>query len=910
MARRLVSQTTAVLLLTALLLASRFPSIVATQARPAGQPADGARVGSVAASAPSVRRVLALYWYPSDHPVSVTFDRQFQTVLKGQSAVTIERYAEYFESMRFPGDAQARIMRDYLRQKYADRKIDVIMAWGSVPLEFLLKYRADLFPDAPIVFYVGTLESAKGYELDGLTGITNPDAYTRTLELVLNLHPDTTTVYVISGTPARDKLIEREASSQLVAFQSRVKLNYLTDVPLDRLIATVKNLPKGSVIIYSRQSQDDHGRVLQQIDFLDLISRAASVPVYSPWRSLIGFGTTGGVVDDPVAGATRTAQIVLRVARGARAEDIPVDHIPKVPTFDARQLARWGISEDRLPAGSVVLFREPTLWSQYRHYIIGTGVLVVLQTLLISGLLVQRARRRRVENALRESEQRFRLMADTAPVMVWRSNAAKECDFFNLPWLEFRGRTSAQEEGFGWSSGVHPADLERCLAVYTSAFDERRPFQMEFRLQRADGEYRWVLDSGVPRFGPDGAFAGFIGSCFDITERRQAVDALQESEKRYALATASGSVWVWDWNLATNDVWVDASLKHALGYEDHEIENRLDAWLKHVHVDDASRVLMDAYAHAHGKAASFETEHRKIHRDGSVRWFLTRGSAVRLPDGRAIRIIGTDTDITERKSAEITLEETRHELARVSRVTTLSQFAASIAHETSQPLNTILLNARACLRWLGGNQPSIDQLRMTLQDIADAAKQANEVMTRNRGMVSRHPTEKQLLDVNMIVRDVGALARTRLHKSRVKLDMALEPDLAEILGDRVELQQVLLNILLNGVDAVEAASPAVRQISMRTRETTDGFIEISVRDTGVGLRGVDVRKLFAPFYTTKPAGTGVGLSISRLIVEDHGGRLWAESNEDSGATFFFTVPVARPLDSGLEHRLPHGHSIH
>ena len=138
--------------------------------------------------------------------------------------------------------------------------------------------------------------------------------------------------------------------------------------------------------------------MLQPFDFLDPISRAASVPVYSPWRSYLGYGTVGGVVDDPVAGATKAAEIVLRVARGARPEDIPADRVPKIPTFDARQLTRWGISEARLPAGSVVLFREPTLWTRYRSYIIGIGAVLATQTLLIGGLLVQRARRRRVES--------------------------------------------------------------------------------------------------------------------------------------------------------------------------------------------------------------------------------------------------------------------------------------------------------------------------------------------------------------------------------------------------------------------------------------------------------------------------------------------------------------------------------
>ena len=540
---------------------------------------------------------------------------------------------------------------------------------------------------------------------------------------------------------------------------------------------------------------------------------------------------------------------------------------------------------------------------------IGSSVILALQTLLISMLLVQRTRRRRVEAALRESEERFRLMADTAPVLVWRAHVNKGCDFFNLPWLTFRGRTLEEEAGDGWTEGVHPGDLEQCLATFTSSFDERRPFQMEYRLQRADGEYRWMLNSGVPRFAPDGSFQGYIGSCFDITDRRRATEALQESEKRYALATLAGSVGVWDWNLDSNDIWIDPVLKRALGFADSDIDNRLDAWLSHVHPDDTGRLLIDAHMHAHSNTLAFENEHRMIHRDGSLRWFLARGSAVRLGDGRAVRIIGTNTDITERKNAEIRLEETRHELARVSRVTTLAQFAASVAHETSQPLNTILLNARACLRWLKGTAPSVDQMRTTLQDIADAAKQATEVMVRNRGMFSRHPVEKQTLDVSAMVRDVLALARTRLNRSRVSVELTLDSSLPDVVGDRVELQQVLLNLLLNGIESVEAANPTSREIRIDTRRSDAAHVQISVRDDGVGLRNVDVKNLFTAFYSTKPTGTGVGLSISRFIVEDHGGRLWAEANDGPGATFHFTVPIATPIEPRPTER-PLGITIH
>jgi PAS domain S-box-containing protein len=786
-------------------------------------------------------------------------------------------------------------MRDFLRHKYADRRIDVLFAWGPLTLQLLLDYRSELFPGTPIVYYTGTLEGVMDYEQVPMTGVLQPDTYPSTLEVVLRLHPETTEVFVIAATGNDDRVIERDAARQLEEFQGRVKLTYLTDLPLDRLIATVKSLHRQAIVIYSRQRpQGDTGKVLQQSDFLDLVSRAAPVPVYGPFRSLLGYGIVGGVLDDPEAGATKAAEIVLRVAEGARPQDIPPDRTPRVPTFDSRQLVRWGIDEDRLPPGSVVLFREPTIWSEYRSYIIATAVVLGVQTMLIGGLLVQRTRRRRAENALRESEERFRMMANTAPVMIWRSNADKAYDFFTLPWLEFRGRSLQEEAGSGWMQGVHPADLERCLAIRSTAFDQRRWFRIEYRLQRGDGEYRWVLDTGLPHFAPDGTFAGFIGSCVDITERKQAEEALHESEKRYAVATAAGSVGVWDWNVETGELYVDPALKRALGFADHEIESRFASWSQHVHPEDAGRLELDAQAHVAAGTPFFENERRMTHRDGSVRWFLTRGSAVREADGRVRQIIGTDTDITERKKVEARLEETRRELTRISRVTTLAEYAASIAHEVSQPLGAIVLHSKACLRWLTGGGAPTGELRDALSDIVEAANRADEVVTRNRDLFRHHATTKEALDIRRVVKDVIPFLRTRLEQHHIALVLRFDDTVPPVFGDRVQLQQVLLNLFGNSIEAMETVDRQRRTLTVETRLTGERLVEMTVRDTGIGMQDVNAGQLFAPFYTTKTKGTGVGLSISRTIVESHGGTLWAEPGTAPGATFRFTLPVADP----------------
>jgi signal transduction histidine kinase len=362
--------------------------------------------------ATQVRRILVLHWYGIENPSTAAFDRDVQATLR-QSPGEFIYHAEYLEAGRFPGPEQAQILRDFLIRKYRDRKIDVILAWGAPPLEFLFEHRKDLFPGTPIVYYSSSTDSVKNLIHEPITGVLNPAFFGTTMELALSLHPDATEAFVITGTASKDKLLEREASDQFVKLGERVKFTYLTDLTLEEILLTVKSLPRHSVVFYARTAQEVGNPGMEPGDVLQAISRASTAPVYCPYRSLLGYGSIGGVVDDPVVGARKAAAIAARVARGARPEDVPIDFTPRVPMFDARQLARWGISESRLPSGSVILFREPTIWNEYRYYVIGTLALVAFQALLIGRLLVQRTRRRSAEAALRESEQaRLRQMSE------------------------------------------------------------------------------------------------------------------------------------------------------------------------------------------------------------------------------------------------------------------------------------------------------------------------------------------------------------------------------------------------------------------------------------------------------------------------------------------------------------------
>jgi PAS domain S-box-containing protein len=349
------------------------------------------------------KKVLVLYWYNKDHSWNVNFDRNFQGALRSAPVGTFEYYPEYLESNRFPGENQSLLLRDYLRQKYADRTIDVVVANSDASLDFLMKYRDDLFPDTPIVV-ITTRRPTTG-ELAArpdLTGLTTLSDHRKTVDLALRLHPRTKQIFVVSGTLQHDKRLETVAREDLRDYESRVRISYLTDWSPDELAAKAKTLPEDSIVLYIwQQSLSDQSRVLETQDILALVARSASVPIYGMANVDIGIGAIGGYVNTAEATGSRAAEIVLQIANGVKARDIPVESAPIVPIFDWRELRRWGISEDELPADSLVRFKEPSLWDQHKQFVIGALGLITVQTGLIGWLLIEYRRRRLAEKANR-----------------------------------------------------------------------------------------------------------------------------------------------------------------------------------------------------------------------------------------------------------------------------------------------------------------------------------------------------------------------------------------------------------------------------------------------------------------------------------------------------------------------------
>jgi PAS domain S-box-containing protein len=504
----------------------------------------------------------------------------------------------------------------------------------------------------------------------------------------------------------------------------------------------------------------------------------------------------------------------------------------------------------------------------------------------------------RSELALQESEQRFRQMADAAPVMVWMSGVDKGCTYFNKRWLDFTGRTVEQERGDGWAAGVHPEDRERCLATYTRAFDARQAFEAEYRLRRCDGEYRWILDIGVPRFEGDGRFDGYIGSCIDITERRRAEEALRGSEAVSSgiLTSLAGQMAIIDRDgviVRVNEAWDRFALESGA----HSLAglsvgaNYLEVCRRAARAAEPSAqvVLEGLEAVLAGSADEFTLEY-PCHSPVEERWFAMRVTPLKRPEGGAVI---SHVNITYRKVAELEAEGVRRELAHATRVTIMGELTASLAHELNQPLTAIVSNAQAGERFLAGQAPALEDLREILADVIADATRAGEVIRQIRGLVKKSELEFVPLDLNRVIDEVVVLARTDSIVRRVAIVLELAPQLPPVRGDKTQMQQVFLNLILNGLEAMEASPPEERTLVIRTVHEDADTVRVGVQDSGPGIPQGGLTRIFDPFYTTKTTGMGMGLSVTRSIVEAHGGKIWAENNPGRGATVWFALPVSR-----------------
>ncbi|TMA87686.1 MAG: GHKL domain-containing protein [Deltaproteobacteria bacterium] len=722
-------------------------------------------ISDVRAEEEQVKRVLIVHSFGSSAPPFTTHSTAFETTLTQEMGKRVDLDQVSLDMARYAQPDMEEVFVEFLHKRLAKWQPDLVVPIGSPAGRFVVKFRDRLFPGTPVI-YTG---------MDRRT--VPPDAITRNatfvgedfkltglVEDILQLAPDTTNIEVILGATPLERYWTDEFRRAFEPFADRVSFNFLNELSFDQMLRRLSKLPPHSFILLGLFLRDAAGVTHNEDEALQRLHAVANAPINGLYQNQLGLGIVGGRLYQGELEGVESARIAVRVLGGEPMSNFPPMLVgTQQPRYDWRELRRWNISESRLPPGSVIEFRQPTVWKRYQWWIIGALAIICLQAAMIVALVVQRRHRRQVEADLRESQQ--------------------------------------------------------------------------------------VME----------------------------------------LATSAGELGLWSRDLTDGGVWANASLRSLFGFGADDAVHFEDL-LRRVHPDDRRRMLLEV-ENTQPAAMPFDGEFRVLLPNGTERWLLAKGRSVVEPHDRGLRRMGTVLEITERKHADAELRRNREELAHVTRITTMGELAASLAHELNQPLTAILSNAQAAQRFLSGKPSDIEEGREILHDIVEDNKRAGEVIRRMRALVKKGEFDFSSIDLSDIIQGIMSLVHSDavLRNLRVRLDV--DPDLPPTRGDKIQLQQVLLNLLLNAFEAMKDCPADKRDVSVRAELDGRDMLQISVSDHGTGLTSDQLDKIFQPFFTTKREGLGMGLSISRSIVEAHGGRLWAENNADHGATFYFTLPV-------------------
>jgi PAS domain S-box-containing protein len=499
--------------------------------------------------------------------------------------------------------------------------------------------------------------------------------------------------------------------------------------------------------------------------------------------------------------------------------------------------------------------------------------------------------RKRAEDALRDSEERFRRYFELGLIGMAMSSPTKGILEVNDELCRILGYQRSELLQMTWVELTHPDDLDSDVAQFNRVMARQiEGYSLDKRWIRKDGR---VIDSIMAAKclrRADGSVEYFVGLVLDTTERKRAEEKLGESERRFRLLAESIPHHVWSFRPDGSCGYRNQRLIGYTGLTEEELGS--DGWPA-LHPDDVARVK-SAWEKARTHGTAYEMEQRMRGRDGRYRRFMCRAQASRDAQGRPIEWFGTNTDVEERRQAEEALHKAQVDLAHLTRVTTMGELAASIAHEMNQPLGAIVNNGNVCLRLLSQGSSRNDEVLEVLSDIVNDANRASAIIGRIRAMTQRTLPEETSLQLRDVIADVLALAHRELAEHRIEVRTGLPEDLPRVSGDRVQLQQVLLNLVMNGIEAMRGVEDERRILTIAGQcdeSAGQPSVRITVQDSGSGIEAENMEHLFEAFYSTKLHGMGMGLRISRSIVEAHGGRLWVAPNAGPGVAFLFALPA-------------------
>jgi PAS domain S-box-containing protein len=512
---------------------------------------------------------------------------------------------------------------------------------------------------------------------------------------------------------------------------------------------------------------------------------------------------------------------------------------------------------------------------------------------LVSAAVRDVTERKQAEEALRRSES---YLAEAQRLSHTGSGAWRvpEGDALYLSEEWYRIYGFDPKEGLSaWERRLprmHPEDRAKVGEAKDRAIREKSDYEVNHRILLPDGTVKHTHTVGHPVLNASGDVVQFVCTMMDVTERKRAEEKLRQSEAYLAEAQKLTHTGSWVWAVAERRaLHLSEEWYRVYGYDPNEGIPDWNKPVQRMHPDDRAR-WQQVFDRAISEKSDYEAEYRILLPDGAVRHILSVGHPVVDASGKLVQFVGSSSDVTERKQAEEALRQAQADLARINRITTMGELTASLAHEVNQPIAAAATDANTCLRWLARDQPDLEEARAAASRVVKDAARAAEIMSRIRSLFKKEMSHRELVDVNDIIRGMIELLRSEATRYSISMRTELSKDLPLIMGDRVQLQQVTMNLIINSIDAMKDVD-GTREIAITSQRAENEQLQVSVSDTGIGLPSQQADRIFNAFFTTKPHGTGMGLRISRSIVESHGGRLWAAPNSPRGACFAFTLPT-------------------
>jgi PAS domain S-box-containing protein len=503
-----------------------------------------------------------------------------------------------------------------------------------------------------------------------------------------------------------------------------------------------------------------------------------------------------------------------------------------------------------------------------------------------SGAVIDITEAKQAEERILRNERELCTLVEAIPAYVGTALPDGSIDFISQSWLNYTGFSREQGTGWGWKSAIHPDDVDRVVANWRAGLAAGTPVEHELRCRCADRTYHWFLYRSFPLRDDGGNIVKWYGTLTNIDALKETERALQTREHQLLGIIETIPSMLWSTSPTGEPTHNSQRLLEYVGVSHEEFVNR--GWESFIHPDDREESAK-AFFRAIETGESYNVIHRVRRADGEYRWHHTRGEPLRDPYGKIIQWYGLSVDTDERKRAEDHLRDARIKLSKASQVATVAELSASIAHELNQPLMAVLGNAQAAKRWLIANPPNLAETNASIERILRDIRSADETMQRIRALFKRESFEKREANIPDMIGVAIRFVHEDPNKRGVVIDCQFDAHLPAVSVDPIQIQQVFINLILNAIEAM-AGSTIPPLLKVRAAVTDQSEMLIQVIDNGPGVD--DKEKIFDAFVTTKESGMGIGLAVSRTIVEAHGGRIWAENNPHGGATFSIALPLS------------------